>query len=162
MFNECRHILPSGCKCKSPALRGMAFCYFHTSLRRFEKTIEKKDNEPLLLPSLEDTSGIKIALHQVLGGLASSRIDPSHVSLYLRGLNIAARLAAKSESLETTEKDLYYENDDVLARKEDICEIPEDCINCTKRDDCEDLEDSDYEIAEVEEDSRKTNPTSHA
>ena len=28
MYNECRHILTSGHKCKAAALRGQAFCYF--------------------------------------------------------------------------------------------------------------------------------------
>jgi len=157
MFIECRHIMPSGYKCKSPALRGMAFCYYHTSLRRFQNTLGNNDNEPLLLPSLEDTSGIQIALHQVLGGLACSRMDPRHVSLYLRGLNIAARLAKRPEPSEAAETvhDLYYEDDDVLAHAKEICEIPQDCLQCTKRDDCEDFENSDYEVDELEEESEE-------
>src|SRR5208337_1475585 len=28
-LKECRHIMPSGLHCKSPAMRGGSFCYFH-------------------------------------------------------------------------------------------------------------------------------------
>jgi hypothetical protein len=34
MFNECRHILVSGQRCKA-ALRGQSFCYWHTTARRY-------------------------------------------------------------------------------------------------------------------------------
>ena len=35
MFNLCRHIMPSGAKCHTPALRGKPYCYYHTRLHRF-------------------------------------------------------------------------------------------------------------------------------
>jgi hypothetical protein len=35
MFLECRHILTSGHKCKSPALRDQQFCYSYMPARRY-------------------------------------------------------------------------------------------------------------------------------
>ena len=74
MFNECRHILTSGHKCKAPALRGKAFCYFHTATRRYSRT-STTSAEPLLLPSTEDAAGVQLAINEVLRSYASKRID---------------------------------------------------------------------------------------
>ena len=32
MHSECRHIMPSGKKCRGAALRGTPYCYFHNRL----------------------------------------------------------------------------------------------------------------------------------
>ncbi len=96
MFNECRHILTSGHKCKAAALRGQAFCYFHTAARRYANQ-RTTSVDPLPLPSTEDTAGVQIAINQVLRGLASHRIDSRRAGVYFYGLQIAARLARKSD-----------------------------------------------------------------
>jgi hypothetical protein len=41
MYMACRHIEPNGPRCKSPALRGGSFCYFHARSRRREQRIEQ-------------------------------------------------------------------------------------------------------------------------
>ena len=92
MFNECRHILTSGNKCKAAALRGQAFCYFHTAARRYT-SISTTSAKPLLLPPTEDTAGVQIAINQVLRALASHRIDRRKAGVYFYGRQIAARLA---------------------------------------------------------------------
>jgi hypothetical protein len=97
MYNECRHILTSGHKCKAAALRGQAFCYYHTAARRFATTYTSPA-DPLLLPSTEDTAGVQLALNQVLRSLASNRIDRRQAGVYFYGLQLAARLAQKSKT----------------------------------------------------------------
>jgi hypothetical protein len=62
MFVECRHIKPSGIQCKSPALRGTPYCYFHTNLYRSRNPSSANDKDPITLPSLEDIHGVQIAL----------------------------------------------------------------------------------------------------
>jgi hypothetical protein len=96
MPNECRHILTSGHKCKAAALRGQAYCYYHTPARRSAASRFTR-KEPLKFPSLKDTAGVQSGLNQVLRSLATRRIDPRHAGLYLHGLQLAARLARKSE-----------------------------------------------------------------
>jgi hypothetical protein len=141
MFNECRHILTSGHKCKAAALRGQAFCYFHTAARRYAN-ISTTSVEPLLLPSTEDTAGVQIAINQVLRAFASHRIDRRHAGVYFYGLQIAARLARKSNPppaatvREVSEDPL----DGTLAAEKTTCEPPADCINCRRRSFCEDFE----------------------
>jgi len=67
--------MPRGAKCKSPALRGKPCCYYHDNLRRYEQDGQRVEREPLFLPSLEDISGIQMAVTQILAALGSGRID---------------------------------------------------------------------------------------
>ena len=152
MFNECRHILTSGHKCKAAALRGQAFCYFHTASRRYEN-IRTTSAEPLLLPSVEDTAGVQIAVNQVLRSLASHRIDRRQAGVYFYGLQIAARLARKSdekpsESVRETCEDPI---DGTLAAEKTTCEPPADCVNCRRRDFCENFDYYEDDVEELEE-----------
>jgi hypothetical protein len=62
-----------------------------------ERLSRAKCGEPLKFPSLKDTAGVQSGLNQVLRSLATRRIDPRHAGLYLHGLQLAARLARKSE-----------------------------------------------------------------
>ena len=59
MYPECRHIMPNGAKCHSPAMRAMAYCYFHTPERRSAQGRAQK--KPLKLPALDDRAAIQIA-----------------------------------------------------------------------------------------------------
>jgi hypothetical protein len=95
MFIECRHILPRGTKCKSPALRGQVYCYFHDRLQRFEQDGQRDAREPLCLPSLEDAHGIQMAITQVLAALGSGRLENRQAGLYLYGLQLATQLLAQ-------------------------------------------------------------------
>ena len=92
MFIECRHILPRGTKCKSPALRDRIYCYFHDRLRHFEQDGKRDTSEPLFLPSLEDARGIQMAISQILAALGSGRLETRKAGLYLYGLQLATQL----------------------------------------------------------------------
>jgi hypothetical protein len=151
MFNECRHILTTGYKCKAAALRGQAFCYFHTAARRYART-SATSAEPLLFPSIEDAGGVKIALNQVLRGLGSHRIDRRHAGVLFYGLQIAARLACKSDEKpgETVRETCEDSDGTTLAPENTICEPPVDCINCHQREFCEDFEHHKKDAEELE------------
>lgn len=95
MFIECRHILPRGTKCKSPALRGKVYCYFHDRLQRFAQDGQRDASEPLLLPSIEDARGIQMAISQILAALGSGRLESRKAGLYLYGLQLATQLLAQ-------------------------------------------------------------------
>jgi hypothetical protein len=151
MFNECRHILTSGQKCKAAALRGQAFCYFHTAARRYANT-RTTSVDPLLLPSTEDTAGVQIAINQVLRAFASHRIDRRHAGVYFYGLQIAARLARKSdaklsESVRETCEDF---DGSTIGPEKSTCEPPADCVNCRRQDFCEDFEYYEEDVEELE------------
>ena len=139
MFKECRHIMPSGARCHSPALRDQPYCYFHTSLHRSAAQKSVFDDPSLTLPALEDSSAVQIALTQVLGALSSSKLDPRRAGLLLYGLQIAAQITARPSTRRPTDfvRSVCNEGDgDALAPEKTTCEPPTDCYNCPKRDDC--------------------------
>ncbi|HEY2468558.1 MAG TPA: hypothetical protein VGI45_12075 [Terracidiphilus sp.] len=166
MFKECRYTLPTGYKCKSPALRDKQFCYFHTSSRRFAGIVTTSA-DPVLFPSIEDKGGVQIALNQVLRGLGAKRIDPRHAGLLFYGLQIAAGLARKSDSKPSqTVREISAEPEfgSLIAPEKTTCEPPADCVSCRRRDFCEafglyrskveDLE----ECLQAEQQAREENP----
>ena len=153
MFNECRHILTSGHKCKAPALRGKAFCYFHTATRRYSRT-STTSAEPLLLPSTEDAAGVQLAINQVLRSYAFKRIDRRQAGTFFYGLQIAARLAGKpDEKLTATVRELCEEEDGLgnMAPEKSTCEPPVDCVNCRRRAFCEKFPLYKYKVEQLED-----------
>ena len=86
MFKECRHIKTNGLKCKSPALRGMPYCYFHARLHR-----ASKGPRPLKIASLETSKDIQIALAKVLARLSTSPRGAREAEFYLWALQIASQ-----------------------------------------------------------------------
>jgi hypothetical protein len=153
MFNECRHILTSGHRCKAAALRGQAFCYYHTASRRYTNVAASSTSaDPLLLPSIEDTAGVQLALNQVLRGLGAHRIDRGHAGVFFYGLQIAARLARKSEDKPSESVRETCEDSDgsMLAPEKSTCEPPADCVNCRRRDFCPDFRLYKRKVEELE------------
>jgi hypothetical protein len=152
MFVECRHILTSGHKCKSPALRGQAYCYFHTADRRYATT-STAAIDPLLIPNIEDAAGVQVAINQVFRSLASRRIDRRQAGVYFYGLQIAARLARKSDEkpTETVRETCEDADGHTLAPEKSTCEPPDDCVNCQRRDFCKDFEFWESDVEELEE-----------
>jgi len=73
MFATCRHIMPSGLQCQSPAMRGSAFCYHHG------RRIPPRGKSPspghrVHMPATLDHHGITTA------STASSRVLPTTAS----------------------------------------------------------------------------------
>src|SRR6185369_14004569 len=75
---RCHHVKANGVQCKSPAMRGQPFCFFH----------EKFYNPPYddCFPPLEDANSVQCAILQVLNGLKSKLITPLEARVYLYGL----------------------------------------------------------------------------
>lgn len=94
MFIECRHIMPTGRKCRAAALRGKPFCFFHAKLH-FRKSITRKPGK-LTEPMIEDVSGIKVAVAKALTALCSPFTDTRRAGLLLYGLHLAADLSKRN------------------------------------------------------------------
>ena len=154
MYHECRHIMPSGKKCHSPALHNQAYCYYHNNLRRYSRP-PVGDN--LSLSSIEDNRGIQIALTQVLTALNSPYMDTRRAGLLLYGLQIATQLANRTSGLEPDEAVRTCDDSTgaALAPGKTVCEPPRDCRNCTRQDTCENYEEpaetQEEEVEEAEE-----------
>jgi hypothetical protein len=141
MYAECRHVMPSGLRCHSPALRHKPYCYFHARLHRAAEPRSKFEDLALRLPPLEDHRAIQVALSMVLRDICSGELDSRRASLLLRGLQIAERLARpQKQNLATppTSPTDYvdYVDDAGLAPEKNACEPPGDCPGCESRSSC--------------------------
>jgi hypothetical protein len=88
-YRECRHIMPSGLHCKSPAMRGSAFCYFHGRAprpARPPRTLESNIEMPLV-NSPRERAG---ALNRIMQALAANRISPRRAAILLQGVQMAS------------------------------------------------------------------------
>ncbi|MGA2559639.1 MAG: hypothetical protein ABSF17_08170 [Terracidiphilus sp.] len=143
MYYECRHIMPNGSKCRAPALTGKPYCYFHTHVHRLTSKPPIQPEEPLRLPVLEDHTAIQFAITQVLDALSSARLDPRRAGLFLFGIQIASRAMHRTYVPipdHTVETVTQSESGDELAPEERICDVPEDCVECSDKDICSDYE----------------------
>ena len=86
MYNECRHIMPSGLHCQSPAMRGSSFCYFHGRPQRpahpREACIE--------MPDQLDSKGTLAIIHRTLQALAAGRISARRAAVLLYGIQMSS------------------------------------------------------------------------
>lgn len=87
-YSECRHILTSGRKCHSPALRGRPFCFHHGRQRNLLGCNQRSINS-VELPSLEDQSSILLAINQVIFALTHGRITDKMASRLLYAIQLA-------------------------------------------------------------------------
>ncbi len=94
MFIECRHIMPTGRRCHSPALSGKPYCYFHIKLHRPGHPAGRQPAEPPA-PSVEDMRGIQSALGHALHTLESPYVDTHRAGVLLYGLHLAAHIAGR-------------------------------------------------------------------
>lgn len=86
MVQACRHIKPSGQRCKSPAMRDHSFCYFHARVHRRTRSADPKE---LNFPVPEDHAAIQESIAKLFDGIVNQRIGPKESSQILRGLQIA-------------------------------------------------------------------------
>jgi hypothetical protein len=110
--------------------------------------------DTIQLPVLEDRSAILIALSKVLNGLASGRLDPRRVGLFLYGLQIATQIVdRKSDIVPSRTVDSVTQTDtgEELGPEKQMCN-DENCPDCPERDTCEfcNLEEEDDEGNEEE------------
>jgi len=86
---RCTYILVTGHACKSPALKGKNFCYFHERVMRGVALPIDARIAPMFV--LEDRQSIQYALMEIMNSIANGAIEHKTASLLLRALNIAER-----------------------------------------------------------------------
>jgi hypothetical protein len=90
MCQLCRHIKTNGFKCQSPAMRGSAFCYFHSRAQTMAK-VKSSNSEEIKLPLLKDSASIQAAISKIAGASLSSRLSARRTGLLLYALQIASQ-----------------------------------------------------------------------
>jgi hypothetical protein len=143
MYAECRHIMPRGTKCKSPALKGRPYCYYHDKLHDYTRDGLREDKGPLCLPSIEDACGIQQALMQILGSMASGRLESRNGVRLIYGLQVAIQALDRvpqtppEEMVQATACDGI--GIDLADPEANLGEPHTDCPSCTNRFGCENV-----------------------
>jgi hypothetical protein len=83
---RCHHVKANGARCGSPALTGKSYCFFHHRLRRPRRPL----GEPVVLPPLEDASGVQCALMEVTEAILRKELDPKVAGLLLYAIQTAS------------------------------------------------------------------------
>jgi len=144
MYHACQHIKPNGLRCKSPAMRRNAFCYFHSKAHGITRTGSRDD---LLLPIAEGHAAVQLAVHQIIQALLARQIDAKEAGIMLYGIQIASQ-HIKVESEDTTDSVRFFANPsegEGLALPLCIREAGdkvghENCSDCGQRFNCNDYE----------------------
>jgi hypothetical protein len=101
-FKGCRHVMPTGRRCQSPALRGMCYCYYHQKLQK-ARNASKYANKRLKLASIEDPKGVQTAIVQVCEALGKARIDSGQARVLMYGMQLATQLALHAPKIDPSE-----------------------------------------------------------
>jgi hypothetical protein len=90
----CDHLKEDGFYCKSPALKGRDYCYFHLKLRGRRLNMARARvlaaDEPLDLPFPEDIHSIQVTLFELVNALVNKRIDHKTAGLALYAMQQAS------------------------------------------------------------------------
>jgi hypothetical protein len=81
----CRYIMPTGRTCKSPAMRGSAYCYYHDPQKSPSRVSKVTESEFEIEP-LTDPSSIPAIANQILLAMAANRISKSRAAVMFQGL----------------------------------------------------------------------------
>jgi hypothetical protein len=82
----CRHIMPTGRNCQSPAMRGSAYCYFHHGPQKSARRKSKSMDATLELEPISDPAGVSLNADHILRALASNQISSGKAAILFQGL----------------------------------------------------------------------------
>ena len=86
MYNECRHVMPSGLHCQSPAMSGSSFCYFHARPQRPARPREAR----IEMPDQLDSKSTQVIIHRTLQALAAGHISARRAAVLLYGIQMSS------------------------------------------------------------------------
>ena len=115
-FKGCRHIMPTGRRCHSPALRGMAYCFNHQKLH-VALNRSKHSHNRFELASIETSEGVQLAIAQVCDALGKARIDEKRAGIMMYGLQLATQLVPRSSKTGPLVQDACLDENGFLMAK---------------------------------------------
>ena len=76
--SQCRHTMPEGERCGSPAMHGEKFCYYHHETRKpvADPQLSQARRNAFLLPKPASRAAIQDALGRIISRIAYNDIDP--------------------------------------------------------------------------------------
>lgn len=132
MYESCRHIKTNGLRCRSAALRGKAFCYFHAKFHTHVQGPMAKYAD-LELPLPEDSASILLSIHRISLALLHGSLDSKRAGQLLFGLQIASQHIDRNQQFEeaqTVPSVSESDEGDELAPELRICGKDERCEKC--------------------------------
>jgi hypothetical protein len=130
--------MPNGRRCKSPALKGGLFCYFHARIHNL-------GNEPyskfanLRLPVPEDRAAIQLSIALIVDAIINGRLDAKRSGQLLYAMYLAAQNVDKCRfftELGTVESATQSSQGDDLAPEQRVCNGNDVCEGCQFADTC--------------------------
>ena len=94
MYPECRSIKSDGRRCHSPAMRGMAYCYFHQPSRR-RPTNKGRPQKPFVFERPGSSAGLthSKSMNRVTKAIGEGRLSHRLAGLCSYAINLATKLA---------------------------------------------------------------------
>jgi hypothetical protein len=132
MYTVCRHIKMNGLRCKSPALKGGNFCYFHSKLHAVGAEPNLKYG-PIQLPPPEDIASIQLSIARINDAIINGRIDLKKAAVLLYGIQIAAQFIDRKQKFHeerTVQTVEQSPQGDDLAPDEYVCNEDDECCEC--------------------------------
>lgn len=102
---QCEHILDTGIRCGSPAMREHDFCYYH---RRAHAKVLPGDTA-YVLPVLETEEAIQLAVTHILRSVLKGKLDRREAATLFQGIRIA------QATLKNVKHDLINERMEYMA-----------------------------------------------
>ena len=81
----CRHIMTNGRTCKSPAMRGSAYCYYHGP-QKSPRRVSKPAESEFEIEQITEPSDIPLIGNQILQAMAANRLSKGRASVMLQTL----------------------------------------------------------------------------
>ena len=138
MYMACRHIRLNGLRCKSPALKGNQFCYFHARLHTLGKEPYGKFS-PMRLPVPEDAASIQLSVAKISDAIINNQIDIKRAGPLLYALQIASQNIDRKKEFsdgDTVPSATETSEGDDLAPELRVCDAKDKCASCPYAKDC--------------------------
>lgn len=133
MYIACRHIKTNGYRCRSRALSGSPFCYFHSRVRSGAAATT------LTLPIPEDLASVLLSLHRIGDALIKARIDNKTASqlVWMQQISMQAILKSNAVRGHDTVSDITVTGEgDELAPVVSFCDPGPECVSCIRKQFC--------------------------
>jgi hypothetical protein len=100
MYRECRHIMPTGVHCQSPAMGNSAYCYHHDRLHRYPHAA--RPAKLLKLSRLDNREAVLAGLTDVMNAILAGKIGHRQGGSLIHGMQVAASNLVKTVALKKT------------------------------------------------------------
>ena len=122
--SECRHVKANGLRCRAIAMRGSAFCYFHSRSQQPARALRSADR-PFRLALVFESDTAHQAVNEVLQALAANTISNRRAALLLHGIELAKAHSAHGLSAEEIEQEIESAVGELFSQNSTAPSVPQ-------------------------------------